>query len=160
MTKDIPEWIEERLAADPCVSFLGRRFRCSDDLFADPEAVVQTFGCVPLRGREYTLIEIRYTTDGYVGNFRELMPTDAEAGFALRHFGPLKGPHPERILRTDQSLLVTRAKFALEEYDVPGAQEQRYGMITRRSDRMRVQVLRFEERLLHLPCQRSQWAPR
>ena len=151
MTNDIPAWVEVRLANDPCLAFLGRQFRCTDDLFANPNAVVQTFGCVPMQGREYTLIEIRYTSEGFVGNFRELVPTDWEAGFPLRRFGPLKGPHPERILRTDQSQLVTRARFALEEYDVPGLDRFRYGVIHRLRDGLPVNVYNFEERLLELP---------
>ena len=155
MTNNIPNWIEEKLAADPCLCFLGQTFRCIDGVFADPVPLVETFGCVPLYLREYTLIEIRFTTEGFVGNFRELLPGKRNAGFNLQRFAPVKGAHPDRLLRTEQSMALTRARFATAEYEVPGLDKVRYGTIQRPRDGAEIHVYHFDPRLLDLMDQRQ-----
>ena len=148
MINNIPPRVEEHLAADPCLPFLGKKFVCIDDTFRDVELVADTFGCAPLRRREYTLIEIRFTTSGWVGNFRELPPSDHRAGFPLSRFVPRKGFHPERLLRTEAVVEITRAKFALDEYRPSGFEVSRYGAILRPGDQVPVNVFNFEPRLL------------
>ncbi len=150
--RDLPfVTIKEILTDDPCLPLLGTVFRCVDDEFDSPDRVGEVFGTAPEESGEYLLTEIHFSTQGFVGNFREFPPCAHHYGFQLRRFETLTGPHPNSFPSGPEKSRISRAKFALREYQPPGLDSVLYTEILRPEDQLPVFVYNFEPRILEYP---------